>query len=99
MSSVSRHYEKTIALCCRLGGVYGRDSCGFTAQARVGLSRQGIVFSYRSVDGAAMADGLHGKMEALGISTRRYDLPVVEVNGKLLLRPDMEQVLQIYRGG
>lgn len=76
--------------------VYGRDSCGFTGQMRAALAGQGMIFSYRSVDDGAVADGLHQKMESVGISTRRYDLPVVEVNGRLLVRPDIAQVVRIY---
>lgn len=79
--------------------VYGRDSCGFTSQMRLALAREKIDFDYRVVDEAAVADRLHWKMERLGISTLRYDLPVVEVNGKLLVRPDINQVMHSYNEG
>ncbi|UUY07324.1 glutaredoxin [Pseudomonas sp. J452] len=79
--------------------VYGRDSCGFTSQMRSGLTRENIEFDYRIVDDGAVADGLHQKMESLGISTQLYDLPVVEVNGRLLVRPDISLVVRAYGEG
>jgi len=77
--------------------VYGRDSCGYTGQMRQGLTRQGVAFAYNQVDNGAVADQLHGKMQQLGLNTAYYELPVVEVNGRLLLRPELDRVLQIYR--
>lgn len=79
--------------------VYGRDSCGYTGQMRAGLAREGLEFDYQRVDEAAVADSLHRKMESLGISTLRYDLPVVEVNGQLFVRPQQAEVLRLYREG
>jgi glutaredoxin len=77
--------------------VYGRDSCGYTGQMRLGLTRQGVAFGYHQVDNDTVADELHGKMQQLGLNTAYYELPVVEVNGRLLLRPELDRVLQIYR--
>jgi|SRR5690554_7225661 len=77
--------------------VYGRDSCGWTNQMRKQLAQEGIRFGYQVVDDRSVADGLHQKMESVGLSTRRYNLPVVEVNGKVLIRPDLETVAGIYR--
>lgn len=77
--------------------VYGRDSCGYTGQMRTELARQGMAFSYRQVDNGAVADELHDKMHQLGLNTAYYELPVVEVNGHLLVRPELDRLLQVYR--
>ena len=44
-----------------------------------------------------MADLLHSRMQASGISTARYDLPVIDVNGQLMVRPELDVVLGRYK--
>lgn len=68
--------------------VYGRDSCAYTRRTRESLSEAGIAFQYRRVDEQAVADELHRRMRASGMDTRRYALPVVDLNNALSIRPD-----------
>lgn len=79
--------------------VYGRDSCGFTQRMLSDLRSKGINYHYFIVDDQKVAERLHQKMEKAGISTRRYNLPVVDVNGALSVRPDFEDVARAYAGG
>lgn len=79
--------------------VYGRNSCGWTSRMREQLTSAGIAFDYRIVDDRRVADDLHAKMESLGIDTRHYNLPVMEVNGRMFVRPDLETVVRVYREG
>jgi hypothetical protein len=67
--------------------VYGRDRCGITQRMRSDLQRSGVPFEYESVDHPGVGDELHPRMEAAGLDTRRYGLPVVDVNGEMLIRP------------
>lgn len=76
--------------------VYGRDSCGFTQKMLRHLKSNGMNYSYFVVDEQEVANRLHSKMESSGISTRRYNLPVVDVNGMLSVRPDIQDVTQNY---
>lgn len=77
--------------------VYGRDSCGWTQRTLKELARNGVNYRYFVVDEPRVADLLHSRMNASGISTRRYNLPVVDVNGSLMVRPDVEVAIQQYR--
>jgi len=77
--------------------VYGRSTCGFTQKMRKGLAERRINHHYLIVDDKQVADRLHKRMTASGISTRRYNLPVVDVSGKLYVRPTLEKVLSEYR--
>jgi glutaredoxin len=79
--------------------VYGRNSCGWTSRMRTQLENAGIAFDYRIVDDRQVADDLHAKMESLGMDTRSYYLPVVEVSGRIFIRPDMDTVVNIYSEG
>lgn len=73
--------------------IYGRNSCGWTNKMRRDLSAQGIDFEYRQIDERIIADNIHQRMRSSGIDTRHYLLPVVEVNGSIQIRPELDWVL------
>lgn len=78
--------------------VYGRDSCGYTSKLRRYLTERGVPFHYRVVDEKPVADDLHARMNRAGISTRRYNLPVVDVSGVLSIRPEPVSVVRDFSG-
>lgn len=73
--------------------VYGRDSCSITQRMLKDLRTQNIRYEYHRVDDTAVANTLHERMNSAGISTRRYNLPVVDVSGHIEVRPPAEQVV------
>ena len=79
--------------------VYGRNSCGFTKNMLSKLKASGVNFHYFIVDDQNTANDLHSRMEAAGISTRRYNLPVVDTNGAIQVRPEFQDVLAMYNTG
>jgi glutaredoxin len=72
--------------------VYGRNSCGWTQTMINCLRASNIKYHYFNVDDKTVADQLHKRMKQSGISTKRYNLPVVDVNGNIRIRPDISQV-------
>ena len=74
--------------------VYGRDSCGFTKRMVKNLQQSQVNYRYFNVDDNLVAEQLHQRMQQAGISTKRYNLPVVDVNGDLSVRPKFSQVQQ-----
>lgn len=76
--------------------VYGRTSCGYTTRTLQALQSRDVNVRFYSVDDRTTADLLHARMEQSGISTRRYNLPVVDVNGQLSVRPAPADVLAQY---
>jgi len=83
----------------RYVAVYGRDSCGYTRRMLQDLQQAGLEYEYFIVDESPAADLLHSRMNASGISTRRYELPVVDVSGELSTRPDSEDVIETFLRG
>ncbi|MDO3384674.1 hypothetical protein QWI17_02355 [Gilvimarinus sp. SDUM040013] len=77
--------------------VYGRDSCGWTQKTLKELRQAGTYYQYYSVDNSQVADKLHSRMKASGIKVRRYNLPVVDVNGSIMIRPAVDKVVSMYR--
>jgi hypothetical protein len=76
--------------------VYGRDSCSVTQNMLKDLKSSNINYHYFEVDNKSVADKLHKRMSDVGISTRKYNLPVVDVNGQLSVRPKFVKVSNDY---
>jgi glutaredoxin len=77
--------------------VYGRDSCSFTQNLLKELRDRDIKYIYENVDDEGVEDKLHPRMEKAGLDTKKYLLPVIEVNGEMFIRPKLEIVLVLYR--
>ncbi|CAA0123874.1 Uncharacterised protein [BD1-7 clade bacterium] len=77
--------------------VYGRDTCAHTRKTLEQLSDAGVKHRYFVVDEEPVADRLHTVMKASGIATHRYDLPVVDVSGELMVRPQHTEILSRYQ--
>lgn len=75
--------------------VYGRDSCSVTQNMRRSLEHQGIDYDYYIVDKPDVAELLHQRMQQSGLDTRRYNLPVVDVSGEIMIRPAHERVIAL----
>lgn len=77
--------------------VYGRDSCGWTQKYLGDLKNEGIEVIYKSVDSKEVCDELHPRMENAGLDTGIYNLPVIDVNAQMFIRPELNKVLQAYK--
>ncbi len=77
--------------------VYGRDSCGFTQKMISDLTKANIPFEYKVVDDKDVSTSLHNRMEQSGLSIRRYNLPVIDVNNSLSVRPDSTLIIESYK--
>ncbi|MEH6447825.1 MAG: glutaredoxin domain-containing protein [Oleispira sp.] len=76
--------------------VYGRDSCGITKKTKKYLDRKGISYQYENVDDNDVANLLHSRMRAAGLATRRYNLPVIDVNGEMAVRPKNDWIANTF---
>lgn len=74
--------------------VYGRESCSVTQRTLRDLNDASVRYRFQSVDDDAVADVLHERMRGMGIDTRRYPLPVVDLNNTITVRPDNEQLVR-----
>jgi hypothetical protein len=77
--------------------VYGREACGYTQKYRQDISALSMRSYSKDIDDPATADVLHSRMEKAGLDTSRYELPVLDVNGKIFIRPPMDQVVKAYQ--
>jgi len=76
--------------------VYGQDACSFTQNALNELRKANKKPIYKKVNVKSVSDELFSRMKKSGLQTRHFLLPVIDVNSKLLIRPDMKVVLNHY---
>jgi hypothetical protein len=76
--------------------VYGRDACGLTREFKSGLSRSGVSYVFKNIDEQSVQDELYPRMRNAGLDTSSFGLPVIDVNGRILIRPELQNVLQLY---
>lgn len=77
--------------------IYGRNSCSITQKMRRSLEASNLDYRYFIVDDASIARSLHQRMNDSGLNTRRYNLPVVDVSGELMIRPEPSRVIAQWR--
>lgn len=77
--------------------VYGRDSCGWTHKYLKDLKEEGVEPIYEIVDNREIADELHSRMRTAGLDTSRYNLPVIDVNAQLFIRPELDIILTAWK--
>jgi len=74
--------------------VYGRETCGYTKSLMRDLNQSGVRYEFVNIDDQQVSDLLHRRMEEAGIETRRYNLPVVDLNNSISVRPDNNDVIK-----
>lgn len=61
------------------------------------LKAAGVSFEFQIVDDQKVAKQLHARMVSSGIDTRRYLLPVVDLNNHFETRPDNAELISSAR--
>lgn len=90
------YVQETAQVVGRYVHVYGRKSCGNTTRMMKHLKDARIPYRFYSVDDSNVSKRLHGKMQAAGLRTSSYYLPVMDVNGKMAVNPPPEAVVSFY---
>jgi hypothetical protein len=76
--------------------VYGRDRCGLTKRMLSNLDRAGTPYTYKVIDHPGVREELRPRMKQAGLKTSGYGLPVVDVNGEIMIRPHADVVSKKY---
>jgi hypothetical protein len=76
--------------------VYGRDRCGLTKRMLSNPNRAQVPYTYKIVDDPRVDEELRPRMKHAGLKTRRFGLPVVDVNGEIMIRPHIDVVVTKY---
>ena len=76
--------------------VYGRTTCGWTQQCLRDLDGEGVPVIYKEIDNQKARDELFPRMQKAGKSIDSFNLPVVDVNGRIYIRPPSKLVTVLY---
>jgi hypothetical protein len=76
--------------------VYGRDRCGLTKRMLSDLNKSGTSYTYKIIDDPAVDKELRPRMKEAGLKARGFGLPVVDVNGEMMIRPRSDVVAKKY---
>jgi hypothetical protein len=75
--------------------VYGRESCSITRDFMSGLDSSGAGYVFKNVDDRSVLEELFARMKNAGLDTTSFSLPVVDVNGRMFIRPELNRVLEL----
>lgn len=78
--------------------VYGRQSCQLTRTMLTNLEVAKLDYRFFDLNEPSVVQALHAHMRRKGVSPDHYLLPVVDVRGKVLTRPEFAEVSKRYRG-
>lgn len=79
--------------------VYGRDVCGNTRHMEEVLSRAGVEYYSGSIDDMSVKRELFSRMRQAGYDTKDgFSLPIVDVNGEIMINPNPQKVMQRFHG-
>jgi hypothetical protein len=77
--------------------LYGTDTCGVCASYRRDFGKMGIPYMDYDITNSSVQDQLYPRMRKVGLSTESFSLPVIDVNGRILIRPELDTVEKLYR--
>lgn len=76
--------------------IYGRATCGLTRKMAEKLTEAGIPYTFKSIDDPSVGDEIYPRMRAAGLDTSYFILPVIDVNGHILLDAKVKTIARYY---
>lgn len=76
--------------------IYGRADCGLTRAMAEDLFEAGIPYQFKSIDDPGVGDEIYPRMRAAGLDTSYFLLPVIDVNGHILLKAKVKDIARYY---
>lgn len=78
--------------------VYGREACGNTKYMESALTNADVSFYFGDFDDPKVKKEIYDRMDMAGYDTDdNFILPVVDVNGVIMVNPNIEVILAKYR--
>lgn len=73
--------------------IYGHDNCPVTTRTLKELRKANVEYDYRDITNKPIMDGLIADMKYQNLNTRVIDLPVLDIHGKLYVRPSIDGIV------
>lgn len=76
--------------------VYGRENCSACKTVKRRLSDTQVVYVYKDMTDESVRSEVYSRMERAGMDTKKFLIPVIDVNGSLAIRPNFRDLLYRY---
>jgi arsenate reductase-like glutaredoxin family protein len=77
--------------------VYGRTTCSWTQKCLRELKEQNIDVIFENIDKLDIQQEIFPRIDAAGHNRNRISIPIVDVNGNILIGYEPEKILKYYR--
>lgn len=72
--------------------IYGHDNCPVTTRTIEALRKANIDYDYRDITNQSVKTSMIASMRHQNMKTRSINLPVVDIDGRFYIRPDMSTI-------
>lgn len=76
--------------------VYGTRQCGWTQRCLKELKQDGIDVIFENIDKPEVKEEIYPRLDAAGFSRYHFSIPVVDVNGHIVIGYQREKILAFY---
>ncbi len=77
--------------------VYGKTTCGWTQKCLRELKAQNIEVIFENIDKPEVQKEIFPRIDAAGHNRNRISIPIVDVNGHILIGYEPEKILALYQ--
>jgi hypothetical protein len=77
--------------------VFGRDSCAYTQRLLARLDEANVAYQYFSIDTNLVNEYLGELLAKAGHTNNYFDIPVVDVNRDVKIRPNADELVRKFR--
>lgn len=76
--------------------LYGRPECSACKDYQKDLDDARISYAFKNIDDTNVQQELYSRMNKAGLNTSYFELPVIDVNGKIAIRPELREVIKDF---
>lgn len=76
--------------------VYGKTTCGWTQKCLRELKAKNIDVIFENIDKPDVQGEIFPRIDAAGLDRRRLSIPIIDVNGHILIGYEPEKILNLY---
>jgi arsenate reductase-like glutaredoxin family protein len=77
--------------------VYGKQTCSWTQKCLTDLKRQGIDVIFEDIDKNEVKMEIFPRIDAAGHKRNQISIPIVDVNGHILIGYEPDKILELYQ--
>jgi arsenate reductase-like glutaredoxin family protein len=76
--------------------VYGRTTCGWTQKCLRELKAKNYDVIFENIDSPDVQGEIFARIDAAGLDRHRISIPIIDVNGHILIGYELEKILNLY---